>query len=274
MCQDTFDDNTTNTYLWNAFTVGSALVSETTNQLQVSASGGSWSQAGYVTKYAYDTQQLYGSSQKGFEAVIDVTNLSTLMEMDFMISDSKRTDIDPCGLNNWYRILKNNNGSTVTVQSRLGGGSVTNKANVSWVSSTKQLKIKADMGSIAFYENGILRYAEPYALPSTNCYIYAYTSSNQNGTGTFDNFYLKPAEGIFKDDFNDGNYNGWTVDSGSWSVSNGKLQSNQQDSHIHHNQAFSSPNRHVAADIQTVSSGGTAYVPFLMVNEINGSNMV
>jgi hypothetical protein len=111
-------------------------------------------------------------------------------------------------------------------------------------------------------------------LPSNKCYIYAYTSSDLNGTGTFDNFSIKPAEGVIKENFDSGNYNNWTVDDGSWSISNGKLQSNQNGSHIHYKQTFSSPNRHVAADIQTISTGGGANIPMLMVNELNGSNMI
>jgi len=66
----------------------------------------------------------------------------------------------------------------------------------------------------------------------------------------------------------------WTVTAGSWSVSNGKLQANQNGSHIYYKQAFQSPNRHVAADIQTTYTGGGANVPMLMVNEVSASNMI
>ncbi|MGD6806636.1 MAG: hypothetical protein ACQCN4_06720 [Candidatus Bathyarchaeia archaeon] len=192
--QDDFNDNSTNGSIWDTLQAGNASVNETGNQLRVEiTSGGSWSQAGYKTKYMYDTQQLYGSTGQGFEASIDVTALNGLMEMDLLVScDSGTTNTDPCGLNNWYRIMKNNNGSYVTVQSRIGGGSVTTKFNATWASSVGQLKIRICNGIIAFYENNQLRYTESYALPSNQCYIYAYTSSNQIGNGTFDNFKLLP----------------------------------------------------------------------------------
>jgi len=276
ICQDDFIESSNQySFFWDTIQLNGGVVDRVNNQLQVSVTSGSgWRQAGKVTKHACDTQAFYpGTSQQGFETAIDVTSIGSLTEMNLLVSSDHRTDIDPASSsNNWYRIMKNGANSTVLVQ-RMLSSSLLNAFSTQWVSSTGQLKIKASAGSIAFYENGLLRYAEPFALPSNKCYIYPYTSSNTNGTGTFDNFSTKPSE-IVRDDFNDGNYNGWTVDSGSWSVSNGKLQSSQYGSHIHYNQAFYSPNRHVAADIQTISSGGTAYVPFLMVNEVNGSNMV
>ena len=133
-------------------------------------------------------------------------------------------------------------------------------------------KIKVSTGSIALYENGVLRYAEPYALPSNNCRLYAYPSSNINGTGAFDNFELKPAE-IFQ--FNGGKLNGWVSDSGNWGVQNGRLQSSTYYGHMHFNKNFSA-NRHVRADIQTLSSDGVNQwdVAWLMVNEQDGNNMV
>jgi hypothetical protein len=56
-------------------------------------------------------------------------------------------------------------------------------------------------------------------ITTSNYTFYMYygnssVSSESNGTNTFD----------FFDDFNDGNYNGWTVDYGTWSVSSGILQ--------------------------------------------------
>jgi hypothetical protein len=279
ICQDDFqniDQNSNDKVdLFETVSCGGS-VSLTGGQLQVAVpSNGTWCQAGKVTRYSYDSSAFYpGSDKQGFETAIDVVSVNNLYEMNFLISsDNKRTDIDPSGLNNWYRIMKDRTDSTVKVQRRLNGGSISSIWRY-WNASTGQLKIKVSGGSIAFYENGILRHAEPFMLPSNKCNLYAYTSSNTTGTGAFDNFYIKPPEGAFKDDFVDGNYDGWTVDSGSWSVSNGKLQSGQQGSHIHYNQAFASPNRYVAADVQTLSSSGTAYVPFLMVNEVNGSNMI
>jgi hypothetical protein len=275
LCQDSFSYTNMSNAIWDSLTIGNASVSQASNQLQVSVnSSGSWSQAGYATKFPYNTLQAYGSTKQGFEIAVDITSNQGLRGMNLLISDGKTTSSqDPYTLNNFYLFPKDRTDTTVKIQRRLNGGAVSSMWRW-WNASTGTQKIKVSAGSIAFYENGILRHAEPFMLPSSNCYVYVYTSSDLAGTGTFDNFSIKPAEGVFKDDFSDGNYNGWTVDSGSWSVQNGKLRSSQQGSHIHYSQAFSSPNRHVAADVQTLTSSGTAYVPFLMVNEINASNMI
>ncbi len=272
ICQDTFSDTVITDNLWDPITIGGSV--QTNPQLQVSVPGNGYKQAGEVTRYAYDGLAFYpGSDKQGFEAAIDITSIGNLRSLELLISDTRTTTTDPYSLNNFYFFQKDRTNTTIDVHRRLNGGAVTGFWKW-WNSPTGTQKIKVSGGSIGFYENGILRHAEPFMLPSSNCYIYAYTSSDLAGTGTFDNFSIKPAEGVIKDNFDDGNYNGWTVDSGNWSVSNGKLQSSQNGSHIHYSQAISPPDRHVAADIKTIYSSGTAYVPFLMVNEVNGSNMI
>ena len=247
----------------------------TNNQLEVSAlTGSGWRQAGKVTKHSCDVQALYpASNNQGFEVVIDVTSMGALKEMGFLISSNDPTTTqDPASLSNWYRIVKNASNSTVMVQNRLNGDTVSTKASTSWAGSTGQLKIKVSTGSIAFYENGVLKYAEPFALPSTNCYIYAYANSDQNGTGTFDNFAIYPAQN-FRTEFNGSDLDGWTTDSGSWTAQNGKLQSTNTGSHIHYTAEFAK-NRHVRADIQSLSNGGDRNVAWLIAKEIDGNNMV
>ncbi len=281
LCQDNFDDNNTDLSIWDTLSANGGSVSETNNELQVSVPYGSgWAQAGFVTKFPYDTQALYGSDQQGFEATIDVTQLNAVDQMALLISDLKTTDGDPGNVpNNWYRIVKgrkNWNTNCVAVEIRTDGN-WSSKLNIPWASSTGQLKIKVSTGSIAFYENGILRYAEPFALPSNvPYYVYAYTSCERihYGTDYFDNFTLTPAE-IVRDDFEDGNYDNWTVDGGSWTIQNGQLQSTAYNSHIHYYTTFSA-NRHVRADIQTIATDG-AYpwdVAWLMVKEQDGNNRV
>ncbi len=244
-------------------------------QLQVSVPGNGYKQAGKVTRYAYDSLAFYpGTDKQGFEAAIDITGISGLREMNLFLSDSRTTSTDPYSLNNFYLFMKDRTDTTVKIQRRLSGGSVSSMWKW-WNASTGTQKIKVSGGSIGFYENGILRHAEPFMLPSSSCYLYAYNSSDLAGTGTFDNFSIKPAEGVIKDNFDDGNCNGWSVVTGIWGVTNGKLQSAQitPTSQIRY-QAISSPNRHVAADIQTLSGSGTGNVAFLMVNEVNSANMI
>ena len=134
--------------------------------------------------------------------------------------------------------------NTLTVESRLDG-THSYKVSIPWASSTGQLKIKASSGSIAFYENGILRYAEPFQLPSNNCYIYAYTSSTADypGTDAFDNYSLNPTQ-LYNDDFKYGTFNGWEIDRGSWNVQNQWLQSTANDSYIYSNSTYSSRKVH------------------------------
>jgi hypothetical protein len=279
LCQDDFSSATMNAFIWNdpKLSTNYGTTSQANGQLQVTVpySGSTWTQAGYITKCAYDTHALYGSSQQGFEASIDVATMGSLEEVDLLIScDSIVTNDDPAYLANWYRVLKTTYNSSVYVQNRLYGGTVSNKFVGNWNSQNGgKLKIKVSTGSIALYEDDILRYAEPFALPSSNCHIYAYTSSRFSGTGAFDNYSLIPAQ-IVREDFNNGNYNNWTVDSGNWVLNNGSLQSLTINSHVHYSTSFP-VNRHVRADIQTVAAGGNAWdVPWLYVKEQDGYNNV
>lgn len=243
--------------------------------VNITKQGGGWAQAGLVTKHGYDVNAFYpGSDKQGFEASIDVTSVGALKEMAFLISGEKTTNQNPAALNNWYRILKNASNSTIMVQNRLNGGTVSTKLSKPWTSSTGQLRIKISTGSIAFYEGGQILYAEPFALPSNNCYIYAYTNSDQNGTGTFDNFEIIPAQN-FRADFQNGSLDGWTADAGSWAIQNGRLQSSTNGSFIHYNTQFHT-NRHVRADIQTLSSDGVDPwdVAWLIAKAIDGNNRI
>ncbi len=275
ICQDDFSNINQYDYYWESVLNGGS-VAQASNQLQVAVTSGSgWRQGGVVTRHACDRQAFYpGSNQQGFEASIDVTSVGALKEMAFLISGEKTTNQDPAALNNWYRILKNASNSTIMVQNRLNGGTVSTKLSKPWTSSTGQLRVKISTGSIAFYEGGQILYAEPFALPSNNCYIYAYTNSNQNGTGTFDNFEIIPAQN-FRADFQNGSLDGWTTDAGSWAIQNGRLQSYTNGSFIHYNTQFHT-NRHVRADIQTLSSDGVNPwdVAWLIAKAVDGNNRI
>lgn len=273
ICQDRFDNESITSNLWDPVKNGGS-VENVNGQLQVTVdSGTGWRQAGLVTRYAYDTHAFYpGSIKQGFEAEIDVKSINGLKEMDLLVSGEKTTQ-EPYSLNNWYRILKNNDNSTIVVQNRLNGGTASNKLTIPWTSQTGKLKIKVSTGSIAFYENDQLRYAEPFALPSNNCYIYAYTSSDQNGTGTFDDFKIYPSQ-VFMEEFNSENPDDWDIDSGNWEIVDNKLRSTTNGSHIHYPEQFAT-NRHVRADIKTLTAGpNDEDVAWLIAKAVDGNNMI
>ena len=78
----------------------------------------------------------------------------------------------------------------------------------------------------------------------------------------------------FGDDFNDGNYNGWTVTQGSWSASTGTLRSQQQYSLIRTNQQFTT-DRHVRVQAKTLTSGPDNWdVAWVMAKYVDTNNMV
>lgn len=268
---DNFNDNSMDTAKWEKLQVNGATASETTNQLAVTVpSGSEWAQAGYVTKYAYNV--------KDCKTTITVSELGELDEMILQICTTKTTSSDPFFENNWYRILKARYDSNIYVQNRINGV-LSTKAVTTWASATGELTIDVCDGAIAFYENGIMRYSEPYALPSYDCYLYAFTStlrSRTSGTDKFDNFALAPTPS-FWDYFDDaGNYYCWTTDAGSesWQVTSGQLRSTSYDAHIHVNTAFAA-SRTVKTNIQTLSHTGDPWnVPWLYVKEQDGNNIV
>lgn len=275
--QDNFSDANFSSKIWDPVVVNSGYVWPVNGQLEVTVpSGSGWAQAGLVSKYQYNMLGEIGANQQGLEAKIDVTQLSYLDEMLLMVCNTKATSSDPVNESNWYRIMKTRRGNALVVQNRING-TLSTKLSIPWISSTGQLRISVSTGSIALYENGQLKYAEPFALPSARCYVYPYASSDRAisvGTDRFDNYALYPTQ-PFRDDFTDGNYNGWTVDSGSWEItSDKKLRSTAQTSHIHANITFSA-NRHVKTDIQTITAGGNSWdVPWLYVKEQDGNNNV
>ena len=78
----------------------------------------------------------------------------------------------------------------------------------------------------------------------------------------------------FGDDFNDGNYNGWTVTQGSWSASSGILRAQQGYSLIRTGQQFAS-DRHVRATVRTITSGPNTWdVAWIMAKYVDSSNQV
>ena len=155
---------------------------------------GNYSQAGYMTKCTFGTHTI-----QGFEAAVNVVELDSVMEVSLMVSDQKITNLDPINASNWYRILKIKDTHypdrhLAMVERRINGGNVSVIMEGPWFSATGQLKINVSGDVISFYENGILRYAEPYVLASNTCYVSIFTSSLGCffGTDSFDDFSAYP----------------------------------------------------------------------------------
>ena len=207
--QDNFNDNQFDENLWEKIQVDGGIVEEKNSTLQVTIPShaynlteegywGNYSQAGYMTKRAFDTNATYGNNQ-GFETSVNVVELDSVMEVSLMISDQKITNLDPINASNWYRILKIKDTHypdrhLVMVESRVDGGNVSVRMEGPWLSATGQLKIKVSGDEIAFYENGILRYEESNSLTSNSFYVSIFTSSLGCffGTDSFDDFAVYP----------------------------------------------------------------------------------
>jgi len=185
---DNFDDNSRDTTKWDELQWNEASGAETGNALQVTApSGAGQAGSGYVTTNAYNIN--------GYAATVEIPEFDNLDEMILQICTTKTTNSDPFYQNSWYRILKNRYDNNIYIQSRISGGAVNTQVVTSWISAVGTLTISVVNGVISFYENGVLKYSESYALPSYNCYVYVFTSTlreRASGTDKFDNFGFAP----------------------------------------------------------------------------------
>ncbi len=198
--QDNFDDNTFNSSIWDKIEVNGGLTAEKDGQLQVTGPNSDrswedwyWSQAGYVTKYPISTNSIIG-----FETSVNVVQLDHVSEMVLLISDQKITDRDPVNAANWYMLNKVLDTKFYhmilsLVVSRIDGN-LSWRIEVPWLSPSGQLKIMISNGTVSFYENGLFRYSEPYAINASECYVYIYTSKwgHYWGTDCFDDFSVSP----------------------------------------------------------------------------------
>lgn len=232
-------------------------------------SGSGWAQAGYVTKVSHSMDDL--------TVEVDVAEYNSLSQMDLMISLTKTTDSDPHSELNWYMISKVGifGWNRLYVQ-RKKDGKLTMLTDIPWEGPTGKLKISVSDGVIRFYENGVFKFAEDYKLTSYNCYIYVYTStekSHNSGTDAFDDIeYFYNIAPLYFDDFNDGNYNGWTVYSGSWSVTSGRLRG--QDGIIYTDEDFPK-DRCVESELYTYRAGPNNFdVAVLIIKWASISNQI
>ncbi len=200
LLQDNFDDDIFNSSIWEKIEVNGGVVTEKDGRLQVMVPDSDkswedwyWSQAGYVTKYPIST-----NSAMGFETSVNVVELDDVSEMVFLISDQKITDRDPVNATNWYMLnkvldTKYYHQNLTRVVSRIDGN-ISWRVEVPWLSPTGSLEIKISNRSISFYENGLMRYSEPYAFNASECYVYVYTSKwgHYSGTDCFDDFAVYP----------------------------------------------------------------------------------
>lgn len=265
---DNFDDDYMDTSLWSRVQVNNGLAMESGSKLQVAVmrlSG--WGQAGYVTANPQQTN--------GFSSSIDVTSLVTGEEMILQLCTTKVTNSDPHNEANWYRILKDNWDDNIYIQRKINGVK-TYLQTTAWTASTGQLKISVANGIISFYENGALKYSEPYALATYDVYVYVYMSvSHACGWNSFDNFAFSPTITFFDHFDAPGTPSGWTP-YGSWSDSESKLTSYSISSIIISAASYKS-DRTVSTSMNTYYSQygyGSYAVAQLIVKYVNANNDV
>ncbi len=167
--------------IWDKIEINGGLTAEKDGKLQVTVPDSNrswedwyWSQAGYVTKYPIST-----NSTSGFETSVNVVELDNVSEMVLLISDQKITDRDPVNATNWYMLnkvldTKYYHMNLTRVVSRIDGN-ISWRVEVPWLSPTGKLEIEISNGTVSFYENGLFRYSEPYAINASECYVYIYT---------------------------------------------------------------------------------------------------
>ena len=127
---DDFNDNTTGPR-WQLLQVNGATASETNQRLQVVVPNGSgWAEAGYVTVDNYTLNEHI--------VKVSIPSRGNLNEMTLQICTTT-TSSDPCGQNNWYRMMKTGD-SSFLIQRRISGGSV--ETLQTFTSSSQQLVIR------------------------------------------------------------------------------------------------------------------------------------
>ena len=267
---DNFDDNSIDADLWQTLQASGGTVTEANKRLEVSIpSGSAQAQSGLVTKDAYAVEN--------FAFEVDVPEFNSLDEMNLQIGATKTTSSDPWSQNNWYRICKTRYDGKTYIQKKGDGGDVTTTYSGTYDSASGPMKIVVSSDIISFYDNGNLIYAEPYGLSASKCYIYLFTStleSRNHGTDAFDDFRYSYDLSGFGDDFDDGDYDGWTAGWGGWTVQNGKLKTTQSHSIIHTDEEFPK-DRYVKADARTITTGtGNWQVAWVRAKYVDFDNQV
>jgi len=176
---DRFDDDLTDSALWNLLEKNNGIVSERNGRVEcsvVSSSG----VAGYITKSSYDLSDC--------DVQVDVSNLH-LAELTLAIA-VEGIDDHFWWNDNFYVVAKQNVHGTCAISERVDGGDPVSLYNEAWTGPTGSLRIRICNGTISFYEEDTLRYSEQFALSSTQCYMYleGRTWSPYAGMDYFDNF--------------------------------------------------------------------------------------
>jgi len=189
--KDDFNDNSTNSQIWKTLEKNNGNVSETNNRLECTVPSGAGT-AGYITKESYDLSDSYiqidVSNQYLCEAALAIT-LDGIND-HFWYSD------------NFYVIEKHRwsedvDGLTCKVKKRIDSGDRIYLYEGTWTGPAGSLAIRIEDGIIEFYEDGNLRYSEPFELASYECHIHFEANTwhtSRNGTDYFDNFIFQNNE--------------------------------------------------------------------------------
>lgn len=205
---DTFNDGSMDTTRWEVMSVGGQTVNEQSGQLQINPDGSGQQCGGYVTKDAYDlsnggtiTVDLIKVRQttRLVAAVLEIATHKITSSRNDMIDDHYRIQVDA---ETYVKVLKRISGLTTKIGERNAVPS--------------QLRIIVSDGSIslgahyygAWHEVG----TEPCGMALRSVYVYllsGYSTTNNIGEVSFDNFMLTSGGGPPPSDKGDLNVKGY-----------------------------------------------------------------
>lgn len=136
------------------------------------------------------TQEPYDLAGKIVEVSVENDGLT---QQNLTICDQQVTNADPTDQQTvlGYSIQKNNYHKQIRVSKNDGGGWHL-LTYVNWSGPLGSLRIEITEGEIRFYEEGTLKYSEPFNLPTSNLFIHlhGYASTDYTGADIFSNFDL------------------------------------------------------------------------------------
>lgn len=183
--EDNFDDNVLAAW-WDIAAASTMIPSEAGGQLRCTSSSPGYDCGGVVTKNKYDLDKHW--------VKITIAEFDTHAFMSMYVSSKKisGTDIQTNFwelLDEYYGVYKDRETGRFCVLRKLKGGGMEWQYAAAYTAPTGTMKIelKAD-GKIYFYEDGIERYSEPFALSTKEFYIYLFASAHSPYTGGYDAF--------------------------------------------------------------------------------------
>lgn len=182
---DSFRDTAINTNLWTWLQLNGGLTWEQGSLIVNSQGNQGWGQMGVVSNQAYEM------NEHSVTVGVSSNYYGGLDQMNLMIDNTQTTTSDPYFDSNWYRIgidnYCNGNYQSIVIEEKINGEYSLVYAN-SWSSALGSLTISISDGAINFYLDGSNIYSETCNLPSTQCYFYVYSSSQDAGQGSFNDF--------------------------------------------------------------------------------------